>query len=247
VHGIFRLAWSERDRLRSALRENPVVHLPGPRLGADELLALASELGTVEPTLRPGFRLAEGSPIMRVGNVRDPANRPIAGSAVSFGWHSDMSFRARGPEITMLHAVTVPRTGGDTHFASLYRLYESLDPATREAWSALEVEHVARSSHFDNYADRASVHPLLREHPDSGRPLVFASPAYTKRVLGVSAAESEAILERIARALELPDMVHRWQVGDVVTWDNRAVLHRATEHDERETRELWRVSVRLAS
>jgi taurine dioxygenase len=184
---------------------------------------------------------------MAIGNVRDDAGKPIAGSAVSFGWHSDMSYRRHPPAITFLYAVAVPASGGDTHFSSLYRLYDELDPATREAWSAFEVEHEARSASLDRYRDRLNVHPLVRRHPDSGRWLVFASPAYTKRVIGLSGTDSDRVLRRLDAAIGRPDAVHRWQEHDLLVWDNRAVLHRATPHDDRERRYLWRVAINLAA
>jgi taurine dioxygenase len=247
VYGIHLLDWAERAGLRDALRRHPVVHLRAPRLDEDELLELAAGLGAIEPTLRPAFAVRSGSPLMRIGNLRDAAGKPVAGSALDFGWHSDMSYRADPPALTLLHAIEVPSRGGDTHYASLYRLFDSLDAETRAAWSELEVEHVTRSAHIARLDDHAAVHPLVRHHPDSGRPLLFASPAYMRRVLGLDAERSAAILARIAAAIEPPDIVHRWQPGDLVVWDNRAALHRATPHDPAERRELWRLSVQVAS
>jgi taurine dioxygenase len=154
-----------------------------------------------------------------------------------------MSYRKHPPAFTLLYAVAVPRGGGDTQFASLYRLYETLEPAAREHWASLEVEHVARSSYFDDSSDRRSVHPLLRRHPENGRPVVFASPAYARKVLGLSDADSERLLHRLATAIDPPDVIHRWQANDLLVWDNRAVVHRATDHDPGEIRNMWRVAV----
>jgi len=66
------------------------------------------------------------------------------------------------------------------------------------------------------------------------------------KVIGLSDARSQAVLDRITEATERPDVVHRWKGNDLIVWDNRAVIHRATAFDEQETRRLWRVSVHLA-
>jgi len=202
-------------------------------------------LGTPEPARREAFRLPGQPEIMRVGNVRNDAGDVVAANVVSHGFHSDMSYRANPAAITMLYAVQVPSRGGDTEYTSLYRLYDELDEETRRAWAALEVEHETRSSYFADDPDRRTVRPLIQRHPDSGRSLVFASPAYTQRVLGLADADSRAILDRVARAIEPPDYAHRWRENDLIVWDNRAVLHRATEYDPTEQRCLWRASIHL--
>jgi taurine dioxygenase len=246
-HLPYRLDGSERGALREALRRNPLVHLVAPGLSADDIAALAAELGhtEAEPDARAEFRLAGFPQIMVMGNRRDAAGRIAGARADDHGFHSDRSFRNHPPEFTLLYAVEVPTRGGDTEYTSLVRVHDELDEATRTAWRSLDVEHEARSRRFDRDPDRCSVHPLVRRHPDSGRSLVFASPAYTRRVLGVSDSESCAILRRVAEALEPPDLSHRWRPGDLLAWDNRAVVHRATPYDDRERRELWRISVSL--
>ena len=240
-----RLEWPRRSELRAALREHPLVHIPAPRLTEAELLALAEGVGTAEPSRRLNFRLPGAPAIMRIGNVRNESGERVAGSALRQGFHSDQSYREAPPAITMLYALEVPERGGDTQFSSLYRLYDELDDETRAAWASLEVEHESSVTYFKDAPDRRSVHPLVLCHPDSGRHLVFASPGYTRRVIGVPEDESVAILQRIADALEALDVAHRWQPHDLLVWDNRAVVHRATEYDLREARCLWRISVRL--
>jgi alpha-ketoglutarate-dependent taurine dioxygenase len=241
------LDWSRRDAVREALRCHPLVHLRAPRLSASDLIEFAKGLGDVEMEPRVNLRLPGSPEILVVGNVRDWRGRVVGGNAVGQGLHSDRSFRKRPPEFTMLYAVHVPSRGGETEFSSLYRLYEECDEETRSAWSTLEVEHETNSSYFDGHPDRRARHPLVPRHPDTGRRLVYASPRYTRRVIGVSAEESDGILQRISASLEHPDIVHRWRPSDILVWDNRALVHRATEYDTTERRELWRLSISVGS
>jgi taurine dioxygenase len=241
------LDWSRRDAVREALRCHPLLHLRAPRLSASDLIEFAKGLGDVETEPRVNLRLPGSPEILVVGNARDGRGRVVGGNAVGQGLHSDRSFRKRPPAFTMLYAVHVPSRGGETEFSSLYRLYEECDEETRRAWSTLDVEHETNSSYFDGHPDRRTRHPLVPRHPDTGRRLVYASPGYTRRVIGVSAAESDGILQRISAALEPPDIVHRWRPNDILVWDNRALVHRATEYDTTERRELWRLSISVGS
>jgi taurine dioxygenase len=232
--------------MREAARTHPLVHLRAPKLRPFELIALAGELGAVEEEPRVELRLPGFPQILIVGNVRDRRGRLVGASALDLGIHSDRSYRRRPPAFTMLYALQVPSRGGETEFWSLYRLYAERDEETRSAWRRLEVEHDTNASVFAGSADRRARHPLIARHPDSGRPLVYASPSYARRVIGVPRGESDGILRRIVSALGRPDVVHHWRPNDLLVWDNRAAVHRATPYDATERRELWRLSISLA-
>ena len=160
-----------------------------------------------------------------------------------------MSWWRNAPAYTLLYAVEVPASGGDTHFGSLVRLYDELDDDSREKWKGLMVRHRNPSPYFRDlpHNERAHLHPLLQRHPEINRQLVFASPGYAKEVKGCSPEESEDILQRLATSLETPDFVQKWQAGDLLVWDNRAVVHRATRYNETLTRHMWRISIRAKS
>jgi taurine dioxygenase len=239
-----RLDWERRGTLREALREHPLIVFSAPGLREEDLLALAAALGEIVPPNLKKHALPGHPELMAIGNVRDEASALRAGSALDRGWHTDMSYTPNPPELTLLYGVTLPREGGDTHFSSLYGLFDRLDAPTRERWADLAAEHVYRSPRPGEPA-QSTVHPLIRVHPESGRSLVYASPGYAARVIDVPAAESEAIVCRLAASFDTPDYVHRWQPGDLLAWDNRAVVHRATPHDPDEVRLCWRAMIRL--
>lgn len=241
------LDWSRRDALRTTLRTHPLVHLRAPSLRPAEIIALAGTIGTVQMEPRVSLRLPGFAEILMVGNVRDMSGRVAAADAVGLGIHSDRSFRACPPAFTMLYAVAVPARGGDTEFWNLYRLYADCDRDTRRAWRALDVEHDTDARAFADDPDRRARHPLVPRHPDTGRRVVYASPRYARRVIGVPAETSDGILRRVEAALGPPDVIHRWRPHDILVWDNRAVAHRATPYDAAERRELWRLSIALGS
>ena len=241
-----RLTWADRGRTRAALLDVPVVCLDAPDMTPAELLAFAMTLGEVPVQPRERFRL-DGEPrLMVVGNVRDAQGVKRGASALKYGFHSDMSWGPNAPDLTLLYARTVPRQGGDTLFRSLHAVHDGFDEATLAAWAGLEVFHRSSSKDFEGQAGTSCVRPLVQTHADSGRPLLFASPAYTAHILGVSEERSTAILEQVNAVANVPDRTHRWAVNDLLIWDNRAVLHCATPHDPAEPRCLWRASVHVA-
>ena len=240
-----RLPWAERGALREALREHPLVHLAAPELSPGQLMGLAEGLGEPDLPLRVNFRLPEEPRLLRFSNRLDERGGKLGANAIKTGWHLDASYRSRSPHVSLLYAVAVPPSGGDTHFKSLYRLYEQFGPAEHAAWQSLVVEHEAASDYFDEYEQRITQRPLIRRHPDSGRPLLLACPAYAARVLGMPVAGSRALLDRIAAACDPPDHVHRWRPHDLLVWDNEAMLQRATPFDTSGLRELWRAQVFL--
>jgi taurine dioxygenase len=239
-----RLHAGERGRLREALRGHPLAVLDAPGLTPAGLLEVAASLGEVVPSTLKAHALPGFPSLLVIGNSKDPVEMGVGGSAVSRGWHTDMSYDEHPPELTLLYGVTVPRSGSETHFSSLEALWERLPPDERAALAPLRVEHEYRSPRAGEPVRRA-VHPLVRAHPDSGRPLVHASPGYAARILGLEEEASRALLARLAAALDPPDHVHRWRAGDLLVWDNRALAHRATPHDPRELRVCWRAAVRL--
>jgi taurine dioxygenase len=242
-----RLDWDERSKLREALKRYPLVHIAAPRLTSKQFLNEARALGPLRPAVRNSFQLPGFPDIMVVGNIRDKEGNRVSGSGVKLGFHSDATWRPNPAEFSALYAVTVPEFGGNTEFSGLYKLYSELDDDTRKHWSSLQAIHLSQSQPYIHLppSERSCLRPLIQHHPDSGRGLVFACPGFMVGIEGVGKEESDEILERLSRDLEPPEVVHHWRKNDLLVWGNRAIVHRATYHDENERRYLWRTSIGL--
>ena len=242
---LLRLPWAERSTLRDVLREHPLVYLPTPGLEPGGVMDLAESIGLPELPLRVGYRLEHEPRLMRFGNLRDGDGRKLGASALRVGWHADATYRSRPPHVSLLYCHRTPPEGGQTQFCSLFRLLEEFDASERASWRDLQIEHEATSDYFDRYEDRVCTRPLIWRHPESGRELVQASPAYAVRIVGWPEERSRALLDRLAAACDPPDHVHSWHRGDLLVWDNQALLHRASPYDEAHPREMWRAQVFL--
>jgi taurine dioxygenase len=158
-------------------------------------------------------------------------------------WHSDNTFRATPPKYTILQAVQLPETGGDTCWASMYEAYETLSPPMQRFLDGLTATHdltkmlslaIARGhSDADPEAMRAAYppqrHPVVRTHPVTGRKALFVNGNFTTAIDQLDERASRRILDLLFAHIETPDFHcrHRWTTGTIALWDNRCLQHHA--------------------
>ncbi|TMJ21228.1 MAG: TauD/TfdA family dioxygenase, partial [Alphaproteobacteria bacterium] len=133
-----------------------------------------------------------------------------------------------------------PRVGGNTMFADLYQAWETLTPTLQRMIEGLKAVHAmanAGGTSFereftgkgDVVAAKTAVHPLVITHPDSRRKALFVNRGYTAQIVGLSRAESDALLGFLLQHSTAPELVYRhsWRPRDLVIWDNRCTAHYA--------------------
>ena len=167
-------------------------------------------------------------------------------------WHSDISFSEIPPALSMLYAIEVTEGLADTMFCNMYTAYEELSEPLRNFLDGLQAEHNAETL-VTEVPSRVQVtdvppgviHPVVRTHPGSGRKALYVNPYYTSHFIGMTRAESKPILEFLyAQATRHENIYrHKWRVGDVLMWDNRANMHYAVrDYDENQPRFLHRTT-----
>lgn len=174
--------------------------------------------------------------------VRREADEP-AGVTPNDSFHTDSPFRTRPPLCIVMRALETPRFGGDTAFANMYRVYESLSPGLRKVLDGLKVVYSAKALYQRggppgvlrmrepaepvDAAEVENVHNAVRRHPRTGRKALFVSRAFFKRFEGWSDAESRALLDYLDPLVYQPRFQCRvhWQRDSVVVWDNRFTQH----------------------
>ncbi len=248
--------------LVAALDAHHVVVLPDQHLSPAEQVQLSHGFGPAAETPFIGT-MPDHPEVIRVVKEADEAE------AFNFGgaWHSDFSFLARPPSYTLLHAIDVPRFGGDTVFTSMVAALEHLPGDLRgplEGPGVLGV-HTARDAYSpklqalhdglrsmdirtDEAANDTRCHPLVCTHPTSGRPVLFFNQAYVRDLAGIDAEPlggTALVLHRLHdHSTDHRFTVrHRWRAGDLVIWDNRATQHLALNDYGGQRRELHRTTV----
>lgn len=153
------------------------------------------------------------------------------------GWHTDDSYFAKPAKITLLQALEIPDTGGETGFCNARAAYEGLTEAMKAKLNGLRAVHgydtmraPARAAKrtAQEVAETPDVeHPLIRTHDETGGRAIYFNSNRTDRVVGLPREESDALLDRIHAHMTQAryQYHHAWRVGDVLMWDNRSVTH----------------------
>jgi alpha-ketoglutarate-dependent taurine dioxygenase len=209
-------------------------------LSTDQMRGFAAAFGEVEGNI---FRKPDGSTLEDVHLISnlgaDGAPNEDSYIKSNYHWHTDKSYLPVPALMTMLLALELPPSGGDTQFADMTRAYAALEEETRASLAGLKAVHsfeYMRASTNDRPltpAERAAtppvLHPLVRTHPETGEKSLYLG-MYCSHVDGMAEVEGRALIRRLqAHATSAPFVyAHRWRPGDLVLWDNRCLLHRAT-------------------
>jgi len=154
-------------------------------------------------------------------------------------WHSDQTYEINTPGLTALKVITAPPAGGDTIWASSAALYSSFSPAFQRYLETLSALHSSdeqkkRALESGTHIRRPQtdyIHPVVRVHPVTGWKAIYVNPSYTRRIVGIPKAESDAVLAfiylQIKECEDFKVRIH-WDKDTVVYWDNRVLWHTAT-------------------
>jgi alpha-ketoglutarate-dependent 2,4-dichlorophenoxyacetate dioxygenase len=202
-------------------------------------------------------RLApEVADVSNLGKDNDIMSREDRRRLFSLGnmlWHSDSSFKPTPAKYSLLHARVLPSKDGNTEFADMRAAYDGLDDGAKAEINDLVCEHSQIYSRgtlgFDFTEEERLRNPpvpqrLVRRHPGSGRRSIFLS-AHAGAIRGMPMPEARALLRDLTEHATQRKFVyaHQWRLGDLVMWDNRAMMHRARRYDPNEVRELHRTTV----
>jgi alpha-ketoglutarate-dependent 2,4-dichlorophenoxyacetate dioxygenase len=168
-------------------------------------------------------------------------------------WHTDASFQDPPGRYSMLSAKVLPPAGADTEFADTRAAYDALDAATKTRLEGLRVHHsIAHSRQIlgfefspeESESLKGAIHPLVRTLPRSNRRSLYVA-SHASRIVDWPVPEGRLLLHDLIEHATQRQFVYRhaWRHGDLVIWDNRATMHRATPFDDMEhRRELHRVT-----
>jgi alpha-ketoglutarate-dependent taurine dioxygenase len=256
-HGVDLAAATDEEiaEIRAALIDRKVLFFRDQTLDDDGQVALGRRLG----------QLTASHPV--VGGVDDAHPEIYALDSTDNGfadvWHTDVTFMKRPPLGSILRAVTLPPSGGDTNRADSQQAYDSLSAPVQRLADELTAVHdgnrefgyylAQRRGGRGNEWDGEAVtrldpveHPVVRVHPETGRKGLFVNPGFTSHIVGVSEAESRGILDLLYAHLTKPEHIvrHRWCPGDVAMWDNRSTAHYANRDYGTERRIMHRITLR---
>ncbi len=235
----------------------------GQELTDDDLTAFSRRFGDLDlaPIQENGRRFVDGYPeIYVVSNVIENGvaiGSLGAGEAV---WHTDMSYLDDPPKASMLYALEVPPTGGNTGFTNMYRAYDEMPEALKRRVAGLRLKHDGTynsggyvregiTATDDPVASPGTYHPVVCTHPETGRRCLYLGRRRNAYIEGLSLAESEALLDELWHCATREELswYNTWRVGDLVLWDNRCTMHRRDPFDAGSRRIMHRTQMKGGS
>ena len=250
--------------IEDAFAQHRVLHFPAQKLTQEQHVAFSRRLGPLE-VVTMGASIDGGRStlpeINRVSNLTldnkiraadDMRRKYSKGNQL---WHTDSTYQHVPSKCSLLYAHKVPSKGGDTQFADMQTAYDDLPDAMKRRIDGLAVEHSiftsrAKIGFSDFPAETRAAHPavqqvLVRVHPVTGRRSLYLA-SHASHIIGWPQDEGRALLAKLIEHATQPKYVHahRWSPGDLVMWDNRHTMHRATPFESMdEERDLHRTTV----
>ena len=236
----------------------------GQPLTADEQLAFSKQLGEIEHAIGTSLRddkdarlpttFADVSNLDRDERPFDINDRRRLFAIGNRLWHSDSSFKVIPAKYSILHAISIPSRGGNTEFAHMPSAYDALDEETKGEIDDLICEHSQIFSRqqvgfteltkeeierFEPVRQR-----LIRRHPKTGRKSLYLS-SHAGRIDGLSVPDAKLLLLDLVNHATQKKFVyiHKWQMGDLVMWDNRQTMHRVRPFPVNEPRDMRRTTI----
>jgi taurine dioxygenase len=217
------------------------------RISADDQKRFTRYFGEFQ---RPRGGPRKNEDVLFIGNTEVdgiPADIPLGAMQL----HQDGAYGERPTKASLLFALELPSSGGDTLWASLAHAYDTLPADVQSRIVQLDIRF-----NFDNETTIRDLsvwrkdipdytHPLVIAHPDTGRPLLFCNRLMADAIVGLPQRESEALIAELNAQIERPENVyhHVWRRGDFAIWDNLATAHGRTDFDPAETRLLRRTTI----
>jgi alpha-ketoglutarate-dependent 2,4-dichlorophenoxyacetate dioxygenase len=255
-----------REAFVRAMDTYAVAVLPDQDISDEQHIAFSRLFGELECS--PHFGVGKGGKVrMRYPELFDVSNLDEEGNILaeddrrrSFRlanemWHTDSSFMPGGARYSLLRANVVPSSGADTQFADMRAAYDALSEEKKKEIEGLVVEHSTFYSRSligyqftaEELARRSATKQyLVQTHPGSTRKSLYLA-SHASHVVGWPIEKGRALLRELTEHATQPRFVyvHRWRPGDLVVWDNRCTMHRATPFaDFNERRDLRRTTVR---
>jgi alpha-ketoglutarate-dependent taurine dioxygenase len=224
------LSGREASTIREVLEQRGVVFFRGLHIGDEHQVAIAKTLGTLVAN--------EGQGGINKISLDEKVNQRAKYLQGSMFWHFDGSLQPLPNLATLLRAVQLSETGGQTEFCNTYAAYEDLPEAEKEAIAELRVVHSAERSQYyvtpemsyDEVAfwqkSPTKACPIVWTHRSGRKSLLLG--ATSDYVIGLPVEESRALLARLRDWATQPQYVyqHPWQPGDLLIWDNTGTMHR---------------------
>jgi taurine dioxygenase len=233
------------QEIEHAFHDNIVVVFRGQELSNERHVEFSRRFGVLEIHIVKKYLLPGFPEILRISNIRDQLGEHIGLADAGFTWHTDTSYRRRPSRCSLLYAKEVPLRDsqplGDTVFANTIAAYEALPETMKKRIAGLKAVHrySARRRVADSPRPKLTreqleetpdiAHPIVRTHPYTGLKSLYVTAGECIGIAGMPDDEAVDLIAELDTHCVRPEFLyrHKWQVGDLLMWDNAAAMHLA--------------------
>jgi taurine dioxygenase len=232
-------------KIEQAFHDNVVICFRGQQLSNERHIEFSRRFGELEIHVLKKYLLPNYPEILLISNIKDENGENIGLADAGFTWHTDVSYLKKPSRCSLLYAKEVPyrdeKALGDTLFTNTAAAYEALPQSMRRRLAGLRAIHrysarmrVANSlrpkltkQQLDETPDVA--HPIVRTHPWTHRRSLYVTAGECIAIEGLPHDEGVALIEELHAHCLRPEFQyrHKWQLGDLLMWDNATSMHRA--------------------
>jgi taurine dioxygenase len=241
-----------RATLNRAFAEHHVLVMRDQHFAPDQFTVAAQVFGELLPHDKKEHHVPGHPDVYYISNDEIVNGRRIIPGET---FHTDHSNHPRPPKATMLYAIELPSSGGDTQYVNMHGAYDDLPDATKRKIDGRKAVHVYLSKYSPRPLGTISqgsmreipppgIHPLVRTHPDNGRKALFLNPVRMESIVGMEDEDALALIDELMQhsTQKKYEYRHKWRHGDWVIWDNRSVMHQANpDYDMSQRRYLYRL------
>ena len=246
-------------KLNEALLDHCFLVFRNQKLAPDSLVKFSRKWGHLKKHILKQYLLDDFPEVLVVSNKKNIDGRSLGIEDAGRYWHSDVSYEEEPPMGSLLYCIENPPYGGDTLFANQYLALKLINK------SIINDMHKLRAFHNFNYDMlqkkqgskrkalskeqkkqlNGAVHPIIRIHPETGKKCLYVNPGFTVGLDGNSSEEGKVLLNYLFSCATDQSVIHRheWQLNDLVFWDNRCLMHRATPYGSSYLRHMFRTTI----
>lgn len=249
-----------RERIRSLVYRHKLVVLRGMSLTTHEYVAFARNFGEPQIYFQNNYHHPE-HPEIFVSSNQPYEGKKFGVAGTGRYWHTDYQFFEQPLPLTMVYPQVFAPDARETSYIDMEVVHDRLPSQLRDALRGARAVHDAKLRYKVQSGDvdksiqeildevekliQPTAHPAIIEHPVTGRRALYVSPGFTVRLETFDVETSRRLLEDVLQFVTRPEHVHShyWEAGDILLWDNRTLLHKASSNAKREPSVSYRIGI----
>ncbi|WFP48561.1 TauD/TfdA family dioxygenase [Methylomonas sp. EFPC3] len=247
--------------IRQLIYKNKLVVLRGQELTAERYVAFTRKLGRPQVYFQPQYHHPDHAEIFVSSNVIEADGKKLGVAGTGRYWHTDCAFEPHPLSFTSVYPLVFPKSARETSYIDMAAVYAKL-PAELKAYvetaSAVhegKLRYKVQASDIDKslaeLLDRIHnevppvIHPAVIQHPVTGEKILYISSGFTTKLAGLTYEENQKVMQALFDFAEQPEHIHThyWEEGDLIIWDNRPLVHKASSVKPGEKSKSYRIGI----